>query len=1184
MQTPSRECPFCKPDATRVFFESELVLGLWDGFPVSPGHALLVTRRHVANWFDTTLEEQQALTAAIADAKRAIEKTHRPDGYNVGFNAGEAAGQTVSHLHLHVIPRYAGDVSDPRGGIRHAIPHMANYLSVRDGSPPPYLDTKFPHGRAVVTGGVEDPLLPHLVAHLDRATAVDIAVAFTMDSGVRLLGPHLEDVLARGGRVRFLTGDYLGVSDPDALLRLMDLSGDVHLRVFQCSGMSFHPKTYIARHGAGGTAFVGSSNLSLTALKEGLEWNYRVVPARDRTGFSDVLASFEALFGHPNVRPLDTPWIKEYRGRRAPATIFPAGVPPELPAAVPVPHEIQREALAALDHTRANGVTAGLVVLATGLGKTWLSAFDSHRSDFKRILFVAHREEILGQAMKTFRTIRPSSLLGLYTGNDKASGADVLFASIQTLSRPEHLERFDPHHFDYVVVDEFHHAAARTYRRLIEHFHPKFLLGLTATPERTDGGDLLALCGETVIYRCDMADGIRRGLLSPFAYFGVPDLVNYENIPWRGTRFDEEELTKAVATRVRAQNILEQYRARAGQRTLGFCVSQRHADFMSEFFRDNGLRAVAVHSGEQSAPRAHSLDQLNNGEIDVLFAVDMFNEGVDLPRVDTVMMLRPTESQIIWLQQFGRGLRWQEGKQLQVIDYIGNHRSFLLKPRTLLQLGGGDAEIAYALASLAARTYELPPGCSVTYDLEAKDILLALLRRTTAGERLRDYYLEYRNIHGVRPTALEAFHDGYDPKAVRPAHSSWLGFVRTLGDLSDEHVLVFECLGSFLKELEKTPMTKSYKMIVLLAMLAENVLPGGISIDTLLQRFTDVARRYALVRTEAGRALDDRAALHRLLEENPIEAWVGGRGTGGTSFFTYDGTMFSTTFDAPPEQRDAAQDLIRELVEWRLAAYLRRVELTTGADRIFCRVEVSEARQILVLPPRNRTAGIPDGWVDVSVDGIAYQARFDKNAVTVVQAVNDDTNVLPEILDRWFGPTAGQPGASHVVDFVREDAGYVLAPTKGAAPQGPRLWSSYVRADVPKLFGFEFKGFESQSGVVERDQLILLFVTLDKSGKPDEQKYDDAFVSAQEFRWQTQNRTKRDSDAGRRLAEHAAQRIGVHLFVRAVAKVRGTTQPFIYCGPVTFDRWEKDQPITVWWQLAEPVPERHRDVLRVPTK
>ena len=247
--------------------------------------------------------------------------------------------------------------------------------------------------------------------------------------------------------------------------------------------------------------------------------------------------------------------------------------------------------LQALSETRRAGNAAGLVVLATGLGKTWLAAFDSNDDAFHKVLFVAHREEILSQAMNTFRRIRPTASLGRYTGEEKQPDADVLFASIQTLGRRNHLQQFESTQFDYIVVDEFHHAAARSYRGLIEYFAPKFLLGLTATPERMDGGDLLALCQENLVYRRDVVDGINAGLLCPFQYFGVPDNVDYSNIPWRSSRFDEEALTQAVATQTRAENALQQYRDRAGSRTLGFCCSQRHADFMADYFRERRLES-----------------------------------------------------------------------------------------------------------------------------------------------------------------------------------------------------------------------------------------------------------------------------------------------------------------------------------------------------------------------------------------------------------------------------------------------------------------------------------------------------------------------------------------------------------------------------------------------------------------
>jgi len=1160
-------CPFCDPDSSRQFMAGELVLGLWDAFPVSPGHALLVTRRHVPDWFSATSEEQSALFGALDFARSEVEKIHQPSGYNIGVNVGASGGQTVPHLHLHLIPRYTGDVPDPRGGVRHVLPKLANYLKA-----PASLT---PRARSLVSGGSEDPLLPHLVELLDQASAVDIAVAFSMQSGVKLILPHLQDVLDRGGRVRILTGDYLGISEPNALRLLCDLTGDIQVKVYEAGSISFHPKSYILYQGPeDGTAFVGSSNLSQTALRTGVEWNYRVVTAQDQVGFAHVVEGFEHLFARVQTRLLTPQWIDQYEQRRRTLPTPEIGLPPEPVPVLPNPHGIQVEALTALEQTRNEGAGAGLVVLATGLGKTWLSAFDSARPQYGRVLFVAHRDEILSQALATFRKIRPAAKLGKYNGVEKAPEADVLFASIQTLNKTNHLRRFGRRDFDYIIVDEFHHADTRTYRALIDYFEPKFLLGLTATPERTDGGDLLALCGENLVYRCDLVEGIRRGLLAPFAYFGVPDIVDFTNIPWRSGRFDEEELTTALATQARAQNALEQYRKRAGSRTIGFCVSKFHADFMAKFFLEAGLRAVAVHSGDTSAPRAHSLERLEQGDLDILFAVDMFNEGVDLPQLDTIMMLRPTESKILWLQQFGRGLRWVEGKCLKVIDYIGNHRSFLVKPRTLLQLPAGDAAVLRALDLLQAGTFELPDGCSVTYDLEATNILRALLQAPAANQQLQTYYQDFREANGYRPTASEVFHDGYDPKSARSSHGSWLNFVQAMGDLSPAQAQALQAFNDFLQALEVTPMTKSFKMVVLLAMLAEGAFPGSISMPALQARIRDLARRYAVVRAEFGFALESPQALQATLEENPIQAWVGGRGTDGTSYFTYTDEIFATAFSLPEELQEPARELVRELVDWRMAVYARRVSSQSDADRIVCKVSHANGKPILFLPPRERMAGMPQGWVDVEAEGITYQANFVQIAVNVMHLEGDTSNQLPELLRKWFGPNAGQPGTTSMVAFTREDDTYRLAPIKAEIEEGLCLWADYPRAKVPSLFGFEFQGFESQTGIVERDGLILLFVTLDKKAKPEAHRYNDGFETPSTFRWQSQNRTAMATPAGRRIEGHQALGISVHLFVRGKAKVNGVTEPFTYCGPMTFRRWEGEKPISVWWTLTDPLPER----------
>ncbi len=1191
----AESCAFCAVEPERVFHQGRLVLGIWDGFPVSPGHALLIPKRHVSGWFDATSQEQLELTEAIAAAKTAIERAHKPDAFNIGVNVGKAAGQTVFHLHVHIIPRYEGDVPDPRGGVRQLFIEKANYLNTTAAARPL---SSAPHARALIAGGEEDPLLPHLKTELESASRVDIAVAFVYANGVAEIEEHLRDILNRGGRIRILTGDYLDATEPDALRRLLDLQRDIDIRVFETRiagadydltgfASSFHPKAYVFHRTDGrGVAFVGSSNLSRMALSQGVEWNYRIISSRDDSGFQDIVKGFETLFYHPSTRPLDQNWIDAYASRRLPQSLLAGFDVVTTPEAVPSepspdPHEIQKEALAALEKTRADGNTAGLVVLATGLGKTWLSAFDSNRSQYRRVLFVAHREEILDQALKTFRRIRPSARLGRFTGTAKEADSDVLFASIQTLGSRRRLDDFRPDEFDYIVVDEFHHAAAATYRRLIQHFRPRFLLGLTATPERTDGGDLLALCQENLVYRCDVADGIRRGLLSPFRYFGVPDEVDYANIPWRASRFDEEALTQAVATQARAQNALEQYRSRAGLRTLAFCVSQRHADFMADFFAKNAVRAVAVHSGDTSAPRAPSLERLESGGLDVVCAVDMFNEGVDLPELDTVMMLRPTESRILWLQQFGRGLRKAAGKeQLTVIDYIGNHRTFLLKPQTLLQLGTGDHEVRYALDRLQRGEFQLPPGCEVTYDLEAVDILKALLR-DGREDALKRWYEDFKTLHGTRPLAIEAFHEGYAPRAARKSHGSWLRFVDSMGDLPADQRSALEKSGPFLDALEATDMTKSYKMVLLVSMLNADRFPGAIAIEELTKGFREIAGRSAALKNDVGVDLRDEGALRRLIEKNPIEAWAGGKGTGQISYFQYEGGVFRTTIPGSSATREALQQLTREIAEWRLAEYLRRPGPAAGGERRFeCKVSHSNGRPILFLD-RALHSDLPEGWTPVTIDGNRYEANFVKVAVNVIRQPEKEGNELPNILRSWFGADAGLPGTDQRVAFEQRDSDLVLAPV-GRRDGTLQLWRSYSREEIPRMFGLTFSPSIWQQGFIFQGGHIILLVTLDKDEHVDRFKYRDQFLSPDLFQWQSQNRTAQNGKHGQAIRDHEKLGIPVHLFVRSKTKgSHGGASPFLYSGRLRFQNWQGEKPITVQWRLDSPLPVELRTRLGV---
>lgn len=418
-----------------------------------------------------------------------------------------------------------------------------------------------------------------------------------------------------------------------------------------------------------------------------MEWNLRVLAEENPARFDEISEKFDKIYHHPNSIRLSNEWIECYQQKfkNQPVILFPE-LGQEDPILPPEPNAIQNEALAALEQTRENGYKRGLVVLATGLGKTWLAAFDCLQSKSAKVLFVAHREEILAQAESTFVRILPEAKIGRFSGKSRQREVDMLFASIQTLGKKQHLKKFPTDHFDYIVVDEFHHASARTYQQLLAHFNPRFLLGLTATPERTDQVDILALCDNNLVYRRDMFEGISTGLLCPFTYYGIADeKVNYQAIPWKNGKFDPNELTSQLATKARAKHALTRWEELKRSRTLAFCISKKHADYMADYFQNKGYKAVSVHS-DSKVRRNDALTQLAAGEIDIIFSVDLFNEGTDLPAIDTILMLRPSESKIIFLQQLGRGLRTFLNKEkLIVLDFIGNHISFFRKPEAFFK-------------------------------------------------------------------------------------------------------------------------------------------------------------------------------------------------------------------------------------------------------------------------------------------------------------------------------------------------------------------------------------------------------------------------------------------------------------------------------------------------------------------
>ncbi|MCO5170375.1 MAG: DEAD/DEAH box helicase family protein [Planctomycetes bacterium] len=1050
--------PFLEIPASEWVASNQLAFAVRDRYPVSPGHTLVVPRRLVPTWFEATAEERLALLDLVDEVKRQLDEAHRPQGYNVGFNAGAAAGQTVFHLHVHVIPRYEGDVPDPRGGVRHVIPARGNYLR-----PPP-----------LATGGVADPFLRHLSPLFARASRISIVAAFVQESGLDALEPSILDALRRGAHLQVLTGDYLQITQVDALETLLMWGqlrddeaeaggGRLEARVVEVERLegrsaSFHPKSWRFEGPGLGVAFVGSSNVSRLALGHGVEWNLRVDRERDGDAYARVCEAFEGLWAR--AVPLSAGWIAAYRERaRAAAWApLPGEVDEEPLAPPPTPNEVQREALQALARGRAEGHGRALVVLATGLGKTWLAAFDAEavgqqRGRFPRTLILAHRAELLTQAGRTFRRMLRRSFPEVRTtwcagGVGDLSG-ELVLASVQKLSRPDQLVRLEPGAFEYVIVDEVHHADAPSYRRVLDRLQPGFLLGLTATPERADDGDVLGLFDDHKPYEAGIGEGIGRGLLSPFAYFGLKDDVDYTNIPWRNRRFDPAALATAVQTQRRMERLWEAWQAHPGGRTLVFCASIEHANFARDWLRARGVRVEAVHTGDGAADRGASLEALAAGDLDALCAVDLFNEGVDVPTVDRVVMLRPTESLVVFLQQLGRGLRRADGKErLTVVDFVGNHRVFLGRIRALLTLGR-EATSASVRAFLEGdRAPDLPEGCSVHVDLEAKELLRQLLGPSGASAT-EQAYRDLVASRGVRPTAAELLHLGYPPSTLRRReHAGWFHFVAAQGDLSEPEQRVLDAADAWLEELETTAMTKCFKMVVLEALLEAEALTTGVELDVLARRSLAILRRSPELHRdlEGQKELPpdvepDSAAWRAYWRKNPIAAWAGeGRKDGGRrAWFKVEDGRLVPRLPGTPEDEPTLAAMTRELVDYRLAQYRRRRREDAVGSAFECKVLSNQRDPILKLPSRKERPDVPTGEVAVRAapDGRVWQFRFVKEFCNVARRPGEERNALPDLLRGWFGPAAGRPGTAFFVRFAPTPDGWWAEPAQGQILQLP---------------------------------------------------------------------------------------------------------------------------------------------------
>ena len=563
-------------------------------------------------------------------------------------------------------------------------------------------------------------------AEIESADRIDVIVAFVRWSGIRQIIGRMREHIQEGKSIRLITTTYTGTTELRALQELKKIGARIKVS-YDSGSTRLHAKAWLFHRESGfSTVYIGSSNLTHTAQATGLEWNVRASQCLNSEIIDAFKRTFETYWQDPHFEEFDADRFSKATDES----------PQDGSILTPFriePYPFQRQMLDRLELERQRGFHSNLIVAATGTGKTVVAALDYRRlqltGERARLLFIAHRSEILEQSQTIFRHSLNDGAFGeVWVAGKRPTRWEHVFASIQSITAAD-LPSLDPKRFDIVIVDEFHHAAARTYEALLNHVRPKFLLGLTATPERTDGLDIMRWFEGRVAVELRLWDALEQGLLSPFHYFGIHDQHDLSGVTWRrGIGYDLNELselyTESQSWIARVIGAVEDKVADPKRmRALGFCVSIKHAEFMARQFQKAGISAHAITSETSSIEREEKLAALRRGEAQILFTVDLFNEGIDIPAIDVVLMLRPTDSATVFLQQLGRGLRRTEGKDvLTILDFVGHqHHQFRFDLKFRALLGRTRRELE---ADIESGFPFLPPGCLLNLDSVSREIVL----------------------------------------------------------------------------------------------------------------------------------------------------------------------------------------------------------------------------------------------------------------------------------------------------------------------------------------------------------------------------------------------------------------------------------------------------------------------------
>lgn len=611
------------------------------------------------------------------------------------------------------------------------------------------------------------------------------SVAFVTTSGLATIMNRLKELEDNKIPGRVLASQYLNFTQPEALRRIQQFK-NIKLKI--ATEGAFHAKGYLFRKGENYNLIVGSSNLTADALCSNQEWNLKVTATSNSELIKNAINEFEQAFN--SAVEVTNEFLDNYQQLyviQHKANLKISEISPSLHTSAIIPNLMQREALENIKYLRSNKKDKALLISATGTGKTYLSAFDVKAFQPKTFLFVVHRQTIAREAMKTFKTLfGPEKKMGLYSGDERELDADFIFSTIQTISRPEHLEKFHPEHFDYIVIDETHRAGADSYRQVMDYFKPKFLLGMTATPERTDGLDIFKLFDYNIAYEIRLHQALSEDMLSPFHYYGVTDLTIDDEIVDDATDFNlliNEERVNRITEKAAFYGTDDGF-----VRGLIFCSRKDECHALSKELNLRGYKTIALTGEDAEEKRAESIQRLESThpeeKLDYILTVDIFNEGVDIPRVNQIIMLRPTQSAIIFVQQLGRGLRKTRGKEyLTVIDFIGNYTNNYMVP---IALYGDTTYNKDTIRSLLSSGSQLIPGSStINFDQITKERIFTAIDSANMQTRralVQDYTLLKFKIGRIPMMADFLEYGSRDPYLVASSKKSYYNFVISIED------------------------------------------------------------------------------------------------------------------------------------------------------------------------------------------------------------------------------------------------------------------------------------------------------------------------------------------------------------------------------------------------------------------